>query len=646
MVRLNIWQWLTLVLPLVAMGSLILTAAGFQIHQWHLSWVWGVMVLLVLGWRWLLVQWLQPAELISPKVADLENVVPDFQGAGPSDSEPSANGNRHARAAAEIQEMLVAALEDVPPWEDWPQFFGRCQTLIEAIAHIYAPQVKRPLLNIYVPQAYRLLRDTVDDVDRWMQKLSPVLGQITIGQAYQAYETYQKLEPAARKALKVLDWSRWLFNPAAALAKTATQSYRDQANQQLLVNLGQIVRETTLKALGERAIALYSGEVLPPLDEREQVITAPPTQTLRQIFDQYQSAGSLDRTPIHILLVGRTGAGKSSVINTIFRRDMAEVDVLPSTEQCQSYTYTTELGDSLVLWDTPGYEQVARTDLRDQVREKSLEADLLMLVTPAMDPALRMDQDFLEEVKAAAADLPVITVVTQVDRLRPLREWDPPYNWQGGDRPKEQAIQGAVAYRQDILGEQCVGILPLVTADDARDRRAWGMTDLSHTLVETIAPAKQIRLTRFLQDVETRVHTAAKIIDHYAEQMSTQQGLTALLKSPILKFLSTLTTGSPALAQVLAAKIPIEQSPVVMGKLQMAYELFSVVADESQTFDLLLLWPLLLESAQPVSQDAWAFGHALVEHWFREQGTNSTRDTSLGGLRQHYQQYLRQPFSA
>ena len=633
MVRLKIWQWLVLILPIAAIVGFITAAAGFQIHQWHLNWIWAVIVLLVLGWRWLLVQWLRPPQWELEDGALGSGAMPE--------GETGSNGTSlQAQAEAEIQRILVATREDVLPWEDWSQFFSRCQALIEAIAHIYAPQVKRPFLNIYVPQAYGLLRDTVDDVDRWMQKLSPALGQVTIGQAYAAYETYQKLEPTARAALKILDWSRWWFNPVAAVAKTATQSYGNQANQQLLANLGQIVRETTLKALGERAIALYGGQMPQPFTVPERTVAAAQTQTLRQIFDQYQSTQTVAQTPLNVLLVGRTGAGKSSVINTLFRQELAEVDVLPSTEQLQSYTFTTPTGDTLCLWDAPGYEQVARRDLRELVLEKALEADLLLLVTPATDPALQMDQVFLAEVTAKATDLPAIAVITQVDRLRPFREWDPPYDWQQGERPKEQAIQGAVAYREEIFGAECTQILPLVTADIQQNREAWGISALSQTLVDIIEPANQIRLTRFLQDVETRVHTAAKIIDTYAAQMGTQQGLATLLKSPILGFLSTLTTGSPALAQVLAAKIPIEQSPVVMGKLQMAYELFSVVADESQTFDLLLLWPLLLESAQPVSDDAWAFGHTLVEYWAGNGAAKVLGASSLDTLRRRYQQYL------
>jgi hypothetical protein len=37
-------------------------------------------------------------------------------------------------------------------------------------------------------------------------------------------------------------------------------------------------------------------------------------------------------------------------------------------------------------------------------------------VTPALDPALQMDVDFLKQIKTEVEDLPTIAILTQVDR--------------------------------------------------------------------------------------------------------------------------------------------------------------------------------------------------------------------------------------
>ncbi|MDD1435359.1 GTPase family protein, partial [Dolichospermum sp. ST_sed10] len=353
------------------------------------------------------------------------------------------------------------------------------------------------------------------------------------------------------------------------------------------------------------------------------------------ILTQAEPVEIVAQKPVNILIVGRTGAGKSSLINSLFQDELAAVDVLPSTDKIQNYHWETENGETLNLWDTPGYEQVKREDLRDLVIDYASNADLLLLVTPALDPALQMDVDFLQDVKSEIADLPIITIVTQVDRLRPIREWQPPYNWQKGEKPKEISIREATEYRQQLLGNFSNLVLPVVTDDSKNNRHAWNIEALSLGLLAAIDPAKQLRLTRFIRNLETRTFAAAKIIDHYIFQMTTTQGIAALLKSPALQFISTLSTGSPALAYLLAEQIPIEQLPIVIGKLQMAYELFPLLNTDnskSRNFDLLSLWPLLLENPSTPDRNAWAFGHALIEYW--------TQDFTIEQLRTRFNYYL------
>jgi hypothetical protein len=168
-------------------------------------------------------------------------------------------------------------------------------------------------------------------------------------------------------------------------------------------------------------------------------------------------------------------------------------------------------------------------------------------------------------------------------------------------------------------------------------RADWGVEALSFGLVEAIAPAKQLRLARFLRNLEARTVAAAKIIDHYTFQMATIQGLAALLKSPVLQFISTLSTGTPTLAYLLAEKIPVEQLPVVIGKLQMAYDLFLLLSPGNANllnFDLLSLWSLLLENSTSPDRNAWAFGHAPIEFW--------TQNLTVEQLRERFEYYLKQ----
>jgi predicted GTPase len=624
MARFKPWQWAVLALPLVAIAGFVVAAAGVQIHTWGLNWIWAIFVLLLVGWRWLLSRWTQPA--ITQLEAVLEEARTELDSSlADVDQQTSAS----QQAVASLEKILEEAQTDAPVWEDWPSFWQRCQQVVTAVAQSYHPEVKYPLLNIYVPDAYGLIRGTVDDVDRWIDNLSPVLGQVTVGQAVEGYEFYRKVEPSARKLWQAWTWVQWLLNPAVAVARTVSQPTNMAANQQLLGNLNALLREATLRNLYRQAVALYSGTLpsLPmPQAAKSPATPAAKTQTLQAILAQAEPVEQVAQTPVNLLLVGRTGAGKSSVINTLFEADRAEVDLLPSTDDMRSYQWSTPSGETLTLWDSPGYEQIDRDDYRELLLDYVAGADLLLLVTPALDPALQMDVDILQTIRREVPDLGAIALVTQVDRLRPLREWHPPYDWQWGERPKEISIREATHYRQEQLGTVCDRVLPLVTRDSATHRQAWNADAVASALIDLIDPTKEQRLARFLRNRDAKVVAAARLIDRYIFQMSTTQGLAAFLKSPVLQFLATLTTGIPTLAYLLAEQIPVEQLPVVIGKLQLAYDLFKVVASDQVQLDLLALWPLLLENNDQPDRAAWAFGHGMVEYWTQGLTVEQTRD--------------------
>jgi uncharacterized protein len=660
MIRLATWQWVILATPIGSVVLFLLIAAGIQIHAWHLSWIWAIFGISFVGWRWLLVKWTKPAiaeldELVAEMAAELPEMT-----TATGDDRPSVVDHRAGtpaqRAEAALQAILVESREDPPVWADWTTFWQRCLSLISAIAQVYKPEAKQPLLNIYVPQAYVLLRGTIDDMDEWMQRMAPVLNQVTIEQALQAYQIYQKFQPAARRMLQAWGWARWVLNPIAAATNVATKGTRSKATQELLGNFNQLARETVLRNLAQQAILLYSGQIdesikpttatptttaaqpqlksaatlksttdggglVPDASPLTRAIATPPSQSIQSLLQQATPPEVVLQPPVNLLLVGRTGAGKSSLVNSLFTTPVAAVDALPSTDRVQDYHWAATTGETLVLWDTPGYEQVGAAAWRDLVLKQATQADVLLLVTPALDPALQMDQDFLRELRAMVSDrrsviapeLPTIAVVTQVDRLRPLREWQPPYDWRGGQQPKEVSIREAVAYRSTILAGIDL-ILPIANGGD--QFAAWGLDELATALLQNLDPAKQLRLARFLQSLEARTIAATQLIDRYTRQMTTQQGIAAFLKSPVLQFLTSLTTGSPSLALVLADQIPIEQLPLVIGKAQLAYDLYNLI-QPTAAFDLVAIWPLLIDQRDRPDRNARRFGYVLIESWIQ-----------------------------
>ncbi|NES70441.1 MAG: GTPase, partial [Okeania sp. SIO2D1] len=76
MVRLKLWQLVILAIPLVSVVAFLMISAGMQINQWGINWIWGVFILLFVGWRWLLVKWTRPAvEQMKEVIAEVNKQI-------------------------------------------------------------------------------------------------------------------------------------------------------------------------------------------------------------------------------------------------------------------------------------------------------------------------------------------------------------------------------------------------------------------------------------------------------------------------------------------------------------------------------------------------------------------------------------------
>jgi len=114
-------------------------------------------------------------------------------------------------------------------------------------------------------------------------------------------------------------------------------------------------------------------------------------------------------------------------------------------------------------------------------------------------------------------------------------------------------------------------------------------------------------------------------------------GIVSLVKSPLLGYISIFLKIPPDLTYLLAQKIPVEQLPLVVGKLQMAFELFTLLNSQKLDknkfeFDLLSLWPILLRSDPPLERNMLAFGQILIAHY--------TGIVPIDKLSQEFEKYL------
>ncbi|MEX2939959.1 GTPase family protein [Serratia fonticola] len=123
-------------------------------------------------------------------------------------------------------------------------------------------------------------------------------------------------------------------------------------------------------------------------------------------------------------IMGKTGAGKSSLCNALFQ---GEVTPVSDVNACTRDTLRFQLssGDhSLILVDLPG---VGESEQRDSEYESLYrrilpELDLILWVIKADDRAFSVDERFYRRVMTGYQQR-VMFVVNQADKIEPCHEW-------------------------------------------------------------------------------------------------------------------------------------------------------------------------------------------------------------------------------
>ena len=191
---------------------------------------------------------------------------------------------------------------------------------------------------------------------------------------------------------------------------------------------------------------------------------------------------NLADTSTTIAIMGQVKAGKSSLINALIKDDVATTSILPETRHVHCYQFS--LPDSkaqIRLLDTPGYSEADISKRqRSETNAASEAADIILLVMAANAPARQSDVQMVRELRKHYQEHPrlrpppIIGVFTHIDLLRPVREWQPPYNWRKPSKPKEQAMADTVAYAKELFGNSLSDYACVCTRDAGADDSGVG----------------------------------------------------------------------------------------------------------------------------------------------------------------------------
>lgn len=159
-----------------------------------------------------------------------------------------------------------------------------------------------------------------------------------------------------------------------------------------------------------------------------------------------------------ILVAGKTGAGKSSVLNAILGENAFETGVIPTTKDNAEKLWESDKGNIIVI-DVPGFGEADAEKLNQSTYEENmtqlatLEAHMALMIIKCDDRALEKESDFLKkwQENQELNGLPVIVVINQIDKMKPVRDWNPSsLNLKCPVREKEKSIREFIDYASSL----------------------------------------------------------------------------------------------------------------------------------------------------------------------------------------------------
>ncbi|MCX7099273.1 MAG: 50S ribosome-binding GTPase [Methylococcales bacterium] len=373
------------------------------------------------------------------------------------------------------------------------------EVLALVAGHFHADS-KHPVLEFPLPYLLRLIVLVCEDIQHDVLDKIPGSHAVRVGDLIRAKQAVTQL-----KRLKALfTVGNWLFNwSGAALAKARAvlvgkglATVTDEISQRLIA--------AYIDKLGYYAIQLYSGQLtLDDMLPTDQLSDA----SIEDTVTSEQHKQSVE--PLRILILGQVSSGKSSLINALFGEVKSAEGLLPTTAEITPYILERDGLQQAILLDSAGYGGLTHGLAAKALKQQWAKVDVILIVCNAAQAARQDDAQQLDAIRTYFQEecqnrtLPVIiAVATQIDRLRPLREWQPPYNIQQAETAKALAIRQACAAIARDLALPLSRVVPVCLAPE---KPVYNIEEgLMPLLYELLDEVQRVRYLRCLRTHQAR----------------------------------------------------------------------------------------------------------------------------------------------
>lgn len=325
--------------------------------------------------------------------------------------------------------------------------------VMNEVAEVYYPQQKQAILEIKIPYLLKV-------IEIFAQELRIGFTENVPGSHIFSINDLAKGHKIANRGLEVYRLFRIVtagIDPVSAVIR----ELRMFANANLLANSTEDLKrwliDAYIKKIGYYAIELYSGNLT--LDD--DAFSKPTRQTQAEIQKIQEREKSLQAEPFRLLIIGQINAGKASLINAIAGMQMAIAEPTPNPLDRQTYLLRQAEFPTTIIADSHRYDTLDSDKQKHSLLKQAGKSDIVVLTLSATNSAHQVDKALLDEIKGLNHNPRIIVALTHIDRLRPLREWDPPYDFENINSNKAQAISDcmkAVALRLGIDTDQIIPV--------------------------------------------------------------------------------------------------------------------------------------------------------------------------------------------
>ena len=378
----------------------------------------------------------------------------------------------------------IAAIADTLDPKDYPlddpvKLLELAQQTIEGVARYYYPASKNAPLEIALPYLLVIIERVSKDLRNLLDRI-PFSHALTIHDLMRGHS----LAGFASRCYDLYRLGSLAINPVGAVLRELRALSAHQILKYPTEEIKLWLLQSYVKKVGYYAIELYSGA----LTLSDKPTTEYITQYSQQDIERSQEKPSGE--PLRLLVLGQVKSGKSSLINALFGEVRAMTDVLPLTADFTPYLLERDGVEQMLILDSAGYAGPEEQGL-DTMEAEILRGDLILLVCSAINAARRPDRQWLQRIRDRFQRHPemnmppILVILSHIDRLRPVREWQLPYNIVQPQRPKEQAIRKAMEATAEDLG---VGVSDVIPVSLQPERE--------YNIEEGVIPAILMRLDR------------------------------------------------------------------------------------------------------------------------------------------------------